>query len=298
MPRIMNYYRTESAGSMNREGNDSWAEKWTFIVDQSVSPDWIVNHRLTPKLNKELDHARGYFYASVNPKQTGRFVWEFDCQASPIKWSELPDNPLNEPADISVDSELLSEPTMFDAKGRPIVTTAGEWVAGVQRERLRLIYRVSKKIGSDPNWLDNYPGAINSDAVRLRGRVRPKHSLMLRRVSLGPYTKKDNVSFCSLEFELHYDPLGWIQRIWNVGTIQLVEFRTEAGKKAWRQERILTEGSSPKPIDNAVPIDRKGQMIPGVLDPTGEVPLDTSKLVALSIQTSIDVPFNGVLPLT
>ena len=101
-------------------------------------------------------------------------------------------------------------------------------------------------------------GSVNLDAVRIRGRLRKPNTLMLRRVSLGEYTTVNRKRFCSLSFELHYDPLGWIRRLWNVGTIQLVEFTNDKGKKAWRQERILTTGGGRKPIDTPVPLDRRG----------------------------------------
>lgn len=295
MARIIDYDVTAVAGS-STPGAQTIRETHHIVTDVPVTLEWISRHRLTPKLNDACRAHPGFYWASVDPNRRGRLEWEIDVSATPFQFPDVADSPLARPAGISIDSEELTEPTLFDRKGRPLVNTAGEWLAGQTRTRVRLIYRVKKNLAADPVWLDTYPGAVNADAVRLRGRVRPKNTLMLRRVSLGDYQKENNTWFTPCEFELHYDPLTWIERVWNRGTVKLVQFTTEAGKKAYRQERIVS-GTPPQAIDEPVPLDARGQPLEGVLDPKGETPIDFRKMIVLNVETQPLLPFTGVLPI-
>jgi len=296
MARIVEYAVEERDVGTSRTGVDTIRESHVVITDVRVSKEWIVRHRDTPIKNAAAARHPGFFWDDVEYKQTAPLVWEIDATATPFQLPEFASSPLARPATITIDSELVNEPTLFDYKNRPTVTTAGEWIDGITRDRPRLVYRVTKNLPADPVWLDNYPGAISADAVRLRGRVRKKNTLMLRRVRLGEYTKENNVWFTRCEFELHFDPLGWIHHIWNRGTLKLVQFTSAAGKKAWRQERIKI-GTPPQDVEQPVLLDKNGQPVPGVLDPKGETPIDVSKTVVLDINTQPLLPFNSVLPL-
>lgn len=296
MPRIVQFATTSRQGEKDREGTDEKSVTFTVVLDAPAEMEWIERHPRTPKPYAPAEQFPGYYWDKVKPRQIAKLKWEIDCTATPWKFTEEPDSPLAAPAEISVTSELTSEPTLTDAKGRLICTTAGELLPGTTRERPLLVYNVSKALGSDPAWLDDYPGAVNSDAVRLRGRVRKAGTLMLRRVSLGPYTTKNRVRFTACNFELHYDPAGWIKRILNAGTLKLVEFVNAEKKKAWRQERIRI-GTPPANVDKAVPLDRKGQPLLAALDPKGETPIDPAAVVVLEFNVQPLLPFAGVLPL-
>jgi hypothetical protein len=296
MPRIVKYNIVERSGTKQRSAPNALATKHVIVTDQPATIGWISKHPRTPKLNTEVDGHPGLYWDKVDPRQVGRLIWELDCAASPFVFDPIPESPLARPAEITVDSELLAEPTLFDYKNRPLVTKAGEFIAGVQRERPLLVYRVTKNLAQDPAWLDNYPGCVNEDPVRLRGRVRAKGTLMLRRLSLSSYVREHQYRYCTCSFELHYDPLGWIKKLWNLGTLQLVEFKDERGRKAFRQERIMA-GKPLLPVDEPVPLDMQGRPLKSVLDPTQEIPLDATKMVVLKYDVQPLVKFTGILPL-
>ena len=297
MATILDYKITQISGQLSRSGTDAIAQTHVISTDQLVTLGWIQSHRLTPKLHAPVQDLPGYYWDDLKPVQKAKLVWEITGSATPFEFEPEPDSPLAMPADIAVNSELIDEPTLFDYKGRPIMTRAGEWIPGVMRSRPLLTYVITKNLGTDPAWSETHMGAVNLDPVRLRGIVRPPNTLMLRRLSLSPYVTKDRVRHTVCGFELHYDPRTWIRRLWNIGTIQLVEFTTEAGKKAWRQERILTEGTVRQPVESAVPLDLKGRVIPGVLTPDADTPVDVSKLIPLDFHVQPLQRFNGVLPL-
>ena len=291
MATILKYARTEQGA--NHSADDSILnEVHTIITSEPVSYEWIVSHPDTPKLHSEYKRHPGFYFRTINPTRRKKLVWEIAVTASRFQLPKVQDSPLDEPAKISRDSQEISEPTLFDYKGRPITTTAGEWIDGVFVERSRWIYRVRKNVGSDPAWLDDYGCAINSDAIRIRGRLLKPLTLMFRRGQMSDYDIKNGISFSVLSFELHYRPETWIQKKWNAGTVEAVQ---DKDTKKYRQQPILI-GFPPQRTDKPVFLDRKGAVIPGALDPSGETPFDLSKLHPLSIQTQIALPFR-VLPL-
>lgn len=291
MAKIIRYAVTEQAAT--HSADDSVInEVHTIVTDEPVSYEWIVLHQDTPKLHTEYFKHPGFFFRAINPTRRKKLLWEITVTASRYQRPKVVDSPLDEPAKISRDSQEISEPTLFDYKGRPITTTAGEWLDGVFVERSRWIYRVRKNVGADPAWLDEYGSAINSDAVRIRGRLLAPLTLMFRRGQMSEYDIKNGVSFSVLSFELHYRPETWIQEKWNAGTIAAVK---DAKTNKYKQQPILI-GSPPQRTEKPVFLDKLGAVIPGALDPTGETPFDLSKLHKLRIQTQRSLPFR-VLPL-
>lgn len=262
--------------------------------------EWIARHPDTPKLNSEDFRHRGFWFDSISPKLVGKRQWQIDVKSSTFTFPDLPDSPTARAAKISIDSELVEQPTLFDSKGKPIMTRAGEWISGVTVERPLLTYNIVKNLPADPGWLESHLGAVNSDAVKLRGRVCAQNTLMLRRCSFSEYTTENRVWYTTCSISLHYDPLTWIRKIWNRGVIQLVQVpRVVKGtsKLVWVQSRIKS-GTPPQYIDDPVPLDAKGQVIDGVLTPDQSTPVDVSKMVILNFNVQPIQQFGGVLPLT
>jgi len=298
MPRILHYKITQRSGQENRSGSDQVSETHILAVDEAVTLAWIRNHPSTPKIG--MPAAPGYWWDSFQVSQKAKLIFELSVSASPFTFDPIPDSPLARRAEISVDSELVEEPTLFDATGKPIMNRAGEWIQGVSRERPLLTYLIEKNLARDPAWLETHLGAVNRDSVTLRGRVCPPNTLMLRRLSLGKYVTENRDRFSPCSIALHYDPLTWIRRIWNRGTIQLVKVPRVINNQTrlvWVQARIKS-GSPPQNIEEPVPLDKRGQVIDGVLTPENDTPVDVSKMVILDFHVQPVQNFRGVLPLT
>lgn len=267
-----------------------------IVSDVSASIGW-ARENCRAKLNYEHADLPGYFWDNIRPKKTGRLTWEIDCTATPFQFQADAENPLERPAVITYDGSLVVEPTNFDSDARPICTTAGEFIAGVERDRPIIAYHVQKNLPADPVWLHSHIGATNADAVKLRGRICPPRTLKLVNPSGGPFTTENRVRFFSMTFDLLFDPLGHRVERWNLGTLQLVEKLNKKGKKTYVQEVIRT-GSPPKPVDEPVPIDIRGKVIENFLTPSDDGrPFDVTKLVKRSWDVQRVLPFGGVLPL-
>ena len=295
MASLVDYQITAEQGDISRDGSTSVTEVHTIVTDLPVDKAWILG-RLRAKLNRESDRDPGYYWERISPKRIKRLQWDVECVATPFQQEALAEDPLQRPAIITADGSLVTEPTNFDWEGNPIVTTAGEFIGGVERERGILVYHVTKNIGKDPAWMDDYNGAVNLDAVTIRNRTRPKGTLKLLNPQLSAYGVENRVRFCTVTFDLLYDSRGHKPERWNLGTLQLVQ-REQNGRKIWKQERILT-GTPALPVESPVPLTIRGQVLENYLAASADgKPVDVSKLVKLSWNVQPLLPFNGVFPL-
>lgn len=292
MPKIVQYAITEEKGDSVRDASNSITEKHVIVTDVPVTMQWILDN-CQAQQNHECENTSGFYWDRISPNHVKRLVWEVDCVATPFQWEQIPDDPLQRAAVITATGSVVTEPANFDWVGKPIVTTAGEWIGGVMLERGVTVYHVQKNIGSDPDFLDEYNGACNLDPVTIRGKTRRPGTLKFLNPVLGAYSVENRVRFCTLDFDLHWDPRGhWIERL-NMGTLQLFEVLP----KQYLQIPILS-GEPLQPVEKPVPLDIRGQVITDALKPSSDgKPFDTSKLVKLKFQVQPLKRFNGVLPL-
>jgi hypothetical protein len=298
MVKIVEYSVTEIDGSVQRTGETNIHEVHTLIVDDDTDLGWIKRN-LRPQLNWAHKDFPGYYWDTIRPKQVKRFVWEADCIATPFQLLEWVENPLDRRPVVTYDGSLVVEPTNFDTNGYPICTSAGEFIGGVERQRPIRVYHVTKNYASDPEWADAYLGAVNSDAVKIRGRVRLPGTLLLSNQNGGAYVTENQVKFFPFSFDLLWDPLGHHVERWNRGTLQLVK-KTKPGTKAkyYVQEQILTPTSPRQPIAEPAFLDKRGAVIEGLLKAEENAkPLDLAKLVKLRFNVQAVLPFSGIVPL-
>lgn len=298
MVKIVDYAVTELDGSVQRTGETSIHEVHTLVVDADTDLAWIKRN-VRPQLNWQHKDYPGYYWDTIRPKQVKRFVWEVDCIATPFQLLEWVENPLDRRPVVTYDGSLVVEPTNFDSAGYPICTAAGELIGGVERQRPIRVYHVTKNYASDPEWADSYLGAVNSDAVTIRGHVRKAGTLLLSNQNGGAYVTENQVKFFPFSFDLLWDPLGHHVERWNKGTLQLVQ-RTKPGtnRKIWVQEKILTTTSPRQPVDEATWINKRGQVIEGLLNSEENAkPYDLAKLVKLRWNVQAVLPFSGIVPL-
>lgn len=295
MAKVKLYKITGLDGSIERSGETMVHEVHTIIVDDDVDLEYI---RANCRAVKNYQHPTysGYYYDHIRPKQVARLHWEVDCTATPFQLEPIFDNPLERPPVITYDGSLVNEPTNFDTKGYPICTTAGEMIAGVERDRAVRVYHVEKNYPADPDWIDDYLGAVNKTSVVLRGKARAAGTLKLVNQSAGPFITENRSRYFTLMFDLVFDPMGHKAERWNYGTLQLVQRKVDE-KKRWFQEKILT-GTPARPVEETVPLDIRGRVLEDFLNSADDGrPVDVSKLIRLKWDVQPVLEFNGVLPL-
>lgn len=225
--------------------------------------------------------------------------------SSKIKKPKEDKNPLRRPAKVSIKTEQFDRPTLVDAKGKPILNTAGDLVEGLTKDDSRLTIVVEKNVGSVPNWIDKYNDAVNSDTIRLRGRTWKAGTLKFKNLSI-PSTEitEDKIAYFTLSFELHHRKEGWEDLIPNRGFNEkvtevvkvtdktLVTFGDVIGKRT-RLQKILV-GKPPEPPSDPVWLDKEGHAFRNE-DNSIRLP-KPEEIIILKVMLYDKLPFS-VLPL-
>lgn len=268
---------------------------WTTLKNMRPVPQWDEPHPREP----------GFYLDYIEPKKISRLVWELEAIYTVFKGGQVDPNPLARPADVTFNTSLVEQATLFDNKRRPIMNTAREFVTGVTQQIPLVEYTIVKNLpaGKDPDWVMTHGGAVNSDVVRLRGRAWAPKTLLLSGFSGGRTETENRTSYSEFTLTILADARTWTQEVWNRGTVRLEKTKTivKIGqgrwtlKDVWRQVPILEgEEGSRTPVTEAVPLSLDAQPLVDTTQP-GK-PIDVSKLVTLKFDVQPELPFSQ-LPL-
>jgi len=239
-----------------------------------------------PQWNAPHPTEAGFFLDFIKPFHKSRLCWELEAEYTTYKGGQIDADPLQRPAVVTFDTNLVEQPTLFDSLGRPITTTAGEFIEGIM-ERIPLIdYAVRKNLPSDPKWLQTHLGATNKEAIRLRGLNWEPHTLLLASVSAGEIVTENRTQYCEYQLKILADPRTWYIDVWNRGTVELIQIDDPnlIGKKLWIQRPIMIGRAEKRtPVEDPYPLDKQGRAIRSYLNP-GENAIRPDELVKLRFQ--------------
>lgn len=193
-------------------------------------------------------------------------------------------SPLDIPAEISVETEVITVPTFKRVSGSLIVNTAGGLIYGVTRKVKLTHFDVEKNVGSIPAWLFDYSdNVVNEDAFTIDGLAIDPKKVLLQKVR---GSKKETaivngapVSYRVLSFRLTHNPLGWEEKVYNRGLYQKFEGRI-----------VPCFDSDKEPTSEPMFLDEDGAQLP--------LPLDPASIIEIDGVGILELPFGSVLPLT
>lgn len=206
------------------------------------------------------------------------------------------DNPLAQPAAISMKSQRLTSATLLDNKGRMMLNTAGTPFEPQEKGETLYVISVKKNVADYPAWLLDYPDAINNDAVRIRKLQCQPGTLALTGLSIPDYVlhEKTKIQYLPLEFEVTYRKSGWHTVVPSRGYLERVEVTNwEAADVGSTVDVVWKTAYTLRPIH-----DNRGQPInnPMLLDKDGRAlrfpkPQD---VVTLKFTIPVEKPFNAL----
>lgn len=308
MGSIVEYSRSVSKIEDNRDISQNKIID-TITVKTSDRFNWTTLRRMAPvpQWNQSHPDEPGFYLDFITPSRgAGGLVWTLEAEYGIMKGSQDDPNPLQRKAKISGRTSLIEQPTFFDAKGSPIVNTAGEFIPGVMQTFATVEYSVTKNLAADPAWLQTHLGALNQDAIKIRGLVWQPKTLMLGAVSFGEFIEEERATYSEYQLTIMADPRKWTHELWNVGTVELVQVRRlvaqpggekVTSKMVWVQQPIK-RGDPPENVEEPVPLDENGRAIGDYLDSPGDKPVKPGTLKKLYFDTQKILNFQGVLPLT
>lgn len=168
----------------------------------------------------------------------------------------LDDNPTDDPASITWNSEQFQKPAVFDLSGKLIVNSAGDpFDPPAMMDDSRRVVTVEKNLAVVPTWILDYQDAVNSDTFTVDGVSIGVGKAKMQAVTVGPRQRRNGTIFRTVNFTIHLQREGWLLDILDAG------FRR---KISGGRENIRNSGDSELPTA-PVPLDGNGQPID---DPT------------------------------
>jgi hypothetical protein len=277
-----------------------------IVLKTSERVTWTNLRTMQPVPRHGDEHPKepGFYLDYIKPTHKSRHVWELETEYTPFKAGQIDPDPLARGVVITYTSSLVEQASLVDNKGRPTVNRAGEFIQGIVKQVPILEYTFVKNLAQDPRWIQTHLGAVNSDAIKLRGLLWEPKTLLLSAVQGGEITTENRSTFAPITGTIMADPRGWTQEVWNLGTVQLREETVKVPrkdlpgtelKKVWRQIPI-TKGNPAEPVTEAVPIDEYGRWIPDSLDKSTTEPMKKGRLITLRFDMQDERPFTE-LPL-
>lgn len=169
-------------------------------------------------------------------------------------------NPLMRPVRrLKWESTREMVPALIDHAGRSACNTAGDFFGGFEKEvQLKKFFFVMN-YATPPDWAFFLDGSVNATEITILGVVMPPGTVRLY-VPEGPLepTVEDGVAFYQLNYELHFNPMGWQTLYWNVGFHEL-KYTDSDGNMVSPNASPGTGAGQLKDIRKVAILDDKGE---------------------------------------
>jgi hypothetical protein len=115
-------------------------------------------------------------------------------------------------------------PAFFDARGFPLVNTAGDLYEGLTRKRRLRVVNVTHNFDEIPNWFFELSDTVNSAAVTIHGKVYPAGTCLLTDIDMPDEPSRDRSGnlYWSVTYNIQIDPDGYFIILPNKGPHEYV----------------------------------------------------------------------------
>ena len=185
-------------------------------------------------------------------------------------------------------SSAIEVPAFYDARGYPLVNSAGDVYEGLTRKVRTRTVNVTYNATTFPDWLFELSDTINAAAVTIHGRTYPAGTCALRDVELPDEPERDKSGnvYWPVSYTIEINPLGFFVLLPNKGPNELVYQTRASSTAAWADTTKATYDGKTPTTDRRVikrPIQTEEQMSTG-----GEIWLDANGQAqkVVTLQTS------------
>jgi hypothetical protein len=185
-------------------------------------------------------------------------------------------------------SSAIEVPAFYDARGYPLVNSAGDVYEGLTRKVRTRTVNVTYNATTFPDWLFELSDTINAAAVTIHGRTYPAGTCALRDVELPDEPERDKSGnvYWPVSYTIEINPLGFFVLLPNKGPNELVYQTRASSTAAWADTTKATYDGKTPTTDRRIikrPIQTEEQMSTG-----GEIWLDANGQAqkVVTLQTS------------
>lgn len=174
------------------------------------------------------------------------------------------DNPLMRPVRrIKWESTREMFPSLVDHNGQFAANTAGDYFGAFEVEIQLKKFSFSMNYAHDnfPAWAFFLDGAVNSTDITILGVPMPPGTAKLY-VPEGPLepTVENGYSYYQINYEIHFNPMGWQSLQWNVG-FQELKYTDYAGNRVNPLATLGNAAGQLKKISKVAILDDRGEPV-------------------------------------
>lgn len=132
-------------------------------------------------------------------------------------------------------SGFIEVPAFHDARGVPLVNTAGDVYEGLKRKVRTRVVPVTANMTSFPDYLFNLADTLNAAAVTILNKSYPAGTCKLTDVDCPDEPSRDNEGnlYYPVTFKIEINPLGYSIQLPNMGVNELVYQKRATTSNPW-----------------------------------------------------------------
>lgn len=224
---VLKYFQEHGYSSGFSRDTQDFTETWMFICD-SNEQTWRSLLEAAPEFTPGRIHSSFplFIVDSFDVDQVSD-TNGFRAEVNYVRGSE--ESPLDGVPRIHMSTNEVEMPVLQEPTGekRYLINTAGDPIEGVTEPESHWVLNIERDVPSFPKWLLDYPNAINSDSVRIRGITFPPKTLQLKGLTISDEQsvefEEQDITYYTLAFQLHYNPQGWTRKFLNRGYREVVD---------------------------------------------------------------------------
>ena len=228
--------KTRGQWKQDEDGSESVVDTYEVVSD---TPSETITNVVTAAgiPAKDSSHAEKTtaicVRRSADQSEDVHNVWTVSCEYSTKITTQEDDNPLSQQIKGGMQSSFIERPAYYDARGYPLVNTAGDFYEGIVRKHRSRTFPCTFNFASVPNWLFDLAGTINNAAITIHGRTYPIGTCQLTDVDMPdePSRGKDGTLYWPISYKIVHDPDGYFVLLPNKGLHELV-YQTRTGASA------------------------------------------------------------------
>lgn len=160
---------------------------------------------------------------------------------------EFAENPLDEPAKTSWDTEIFQQVAETDVDGEAVVNAAGQYFdPPIMKDDFRLSATVRKNVVAVPAWVLEYLNKTNLAAFTLDGMTFTAGQAKLAKLSLSEPQERNDITYRVLTMLFQFKEDTWVEEPLNQG---MMEKPTSGNILQKIKDRNGQEVTKPVPLD-------------------------------------------------
>lgn len=185
-------------------------------------------------------------------------VWYYSARYSTRQQFKEDDNPLSQRTKGGMRSSFKDVPAFYDARGYPLVNTAGDLYEGLTRRRRTRTIPVTHNFDEIPNWFFELAETTNASAVTIHGQSYPAGTCLLTDIEMPdePSRGKNGEEYWPITYNVIIDPDGHYIILPNKGPNELVYQVRASSTAAWTDATKATYDAKTPTTDRQI-IKRK-----------------------------------------